>query len=126
MTTLVRASLFLAGFALAQASESPLAGVWRGESICATDAPSCRNETVVYYIKTVPDKPHVLSVQADKIVDGKAITMGSGEWEYDDAAKTLVMGSPQRLWRLMLDGDQIEGTLTLSDGTAFRKMRLRK
>ena len=43
-------------------------------------------ETVAYYIKSVPDKPQVMFVQAD----------------------------------------QIDGVLTLADGTVFRKMTLKR
>ena len=108
------------------AASQPMAGVWRGDSVCATDAPSCRNETVVYYIKSVPDKPQVMFVQADKIVAGKAITMGAGEWEYDATGKTLTLRTEQRSWRLQAAQDQIEGVLTLADGTVFRKMTLKR
>jgi hypothetical protein len=89
MTTLT--VLLMTSFWMSAASQ-PMAGVWRGDSVCATEAPACR-KTVVHYIKSVPDKPQVKFVQAAKIVDGKAITMGAGEWEYDAAAKTLMMAS---------------------------------
>jgi len=108
------------------AAAQPMAGVWRGDSVCATDAPSCRNETVVYYIKSVPDKPQVMFVQADKIVGGKAITMGAGEWECDATGKTLTLRTEERSWRLQFAQDQIEGVLTLADGTVFRKMTLKR
>lgn len=81
---------------------------------------------MVYDIKSVPGKPQVMFVQADKVVDGKAITMGSGEWEYDAAGKTLMLRSAQRSWRLQLAQDRIEGVLTLADGTVFRKMTLKR
>jgi len=60
------------------AEASSVTGTWRGESLCVTDAPACHNESVVYYIKAVPDRPDLVLIRADKIVDGKAITMGSG------------------------------------------------
>jgi hypothetical protein len=96
MTTLTIA--LMPSFWISAASQ-PVVGVWRGDSICTTDAPACHNESVVYYIRSVPDKPQVLFVQADKIVGGKAITMGSGEWELDTAGKTLTLRSEQRSWR---------------------------
>lgn len=117
--------LLMTSFWMSAASQ-PMSGVWRGDSICTTDAPSCQNETVVYYIKSVPDRPRVMFVQADKIVAGKAITMGAGEWEYDAAGKVLMLRSEQRSWRLQLAQDQIEGVLTLADGTVFRKMTLKR
>jgi len=57
---------------LVSAEASSVAGVWRGSSVCVTDAPACHNEDVVYYIKDVPDRPDLVLIQADKIVeDGK-------------------------------------------------------
>src|SRR5947209_6145981 len=112
MTTLT--VLLITSFWMSAASQ-PMAGVWRGDSVCTTDAPFCRNESVVYYIKSVPDKPRVMFVQADNIVAGKAITMGAGE--YDAAGQTLALRSEQRSWRLQLAQDRIEGVLTLADGT---------
>jgi hypothetical protein len=87
---------------------------------------SCRNETVVYYIKNVPDRPDLVIIQADKIVEGKAITMGTGQWQYDRAQHTLEWRMPQQVWLLKVTGNRIDGTLTLSDKTVFRKMTLEK
>lgn len=86
---------------------------------------SCHDEKVIYFIRTISGKPDLMFVRADKIVDGKAITMGTGEWQYDRAKLTPTMRSPQRLW-LLRRRAQIEGTLTLADGTVFRKMKLRQ
>jgi hypothetical protein len=103
-----------------------IAGTWRGESLCATNASACHNEKVVYYIKDVPDRPDVVVIQADKIVDGKAITMGMGEWQHDRAQHTLEWRSPRQVWFLKVTGNRIEGTLTLEDKIVFRKMTLAK
>jgi len=115
--------LLLASTAFA---DSPAAGVWRGEALCTDHASGCRNESVVYYIRDVPDRPGVLFIRADKIVDGQAITMGSGDWQYDRTRRTIEWRMPQRVWLLHVDGNRIEGSLTLTDGTVFRKMTLKK
>src|SRR6266478_5749320 len=70
------------------AIDSPV-GVWRGESLCKGDSPACKDEKVVYYIEAIADKPDSMFIRADKIVDGKAITMGSGPWQYNQAKQTL-------------------------------------
>jgi hypothetical protein len=88
------AALLAGAGLLAQTAGSPL-GVWRGESVCATAAPSCHDEKVVYYIDAIPDKGDQVFVRADKIVDGKAITMGSGPWKYHRAEQTLTMETAQ-------------------------------
>jgi len=107
------------------AADSPV-GIWRGESLCTTDAPSCKNETVVYYIEAIADKPDSMFIRADKIVDGKAITMGSGPWEYNQAKQTLSWQAQQRLWLLNITGKRIDGTLTLPGNVIVRRMTLKK
>ena len=111
---------------LLAAEASGVVGTWRGESACATDAPACRNESVVYYIKEVPNRSDLVSIRADKIVDGQSITMGTGEWKYDSSQHTLEWRTARQAWLLKVIGDHIEGTLTLADGTVFRKMKLEK
>jgi hypothetical protein len=107
-------------------AQSTVAGTWRGESVCVTEASACRNENVVYYIKDVADRPGVVLIQADKIVDGKAVTMGTGEWRHDRDRHTLEWHTGQGVWLLTISGNRMEGTLTLADKTVFRKMMLEK
>lgn len=107
------------------ATDSP-AGVWRGDSLCTSGAPSCKNESVVYYIEAIADKPDTMFIRADKIVDGKAITMGTGQWQYNQAKQTLSWLVDQRLWLLTINGKRIEGTLTLPGNVVFRRMTLKK
>lgn len=73
---------------LMSAEASGVASTWRGKSVCVTDAPACHNESVVYYIKDILDRPDLVLIQADKIIDGKAVTMGTGQWHYDRAQHT--------------------------------------
>ena len=108
----------------AQATADPPLGVWRGESICTSGASTCHDEKVVYYIEAIPDKPDSVSIKADKIVDGQAVTMGSGPWRYDRAKKTLSMGPADRLWLVNIKGKTMEGTLTVSGNVVFRRMTL--
>jgi hypothetical protein len=111
---------------LALAETSGLAGTWRGDSTCMTEASACHDERVVYYIRDVPNRPNQVVVQADKIVDGKPITMGTGEWEYDRAGSTLEWRTPNQVWLLKIKGRRMEGTLKLTDGTIFRNMILER
>jgi hypothetical protein len=117
--------LILISACLCAAGAPPL-GVWRGESLCTTDAPACHNETLVYYIEAVAGQSDAVFIRADKIVDGKAVTMGSGPWKYSEAQQTLSMETSQRLWLLNIKGKKIEGTLTMPDGVVFRRMTLTK
>jgi hypothetical protein len=112
------------GLSLAETSNP--AGTWRGESLCAPGLSTCHDERVVYYIKHVPDRSDVFVIQADKIVNGETITMGTGEWRYDRDANTLEWKMPQQVWLLKIAGGRIEGTLKRTDGTILRKMTLEK
>jgi hypothetical protein len=107
-------------------TNSPI-GVWRGESLCTSSKPSaCKNEKVVYYIEAAANRSDQVMIRADKIVDGQAVTMGEGPWDYDAAKHTLGMGPDGRRWLLKIAGKRIDGTLTMSDGEIFRKMTLTK
>ena len=114
-----------AAVSLASTAEdkSPV-GTWRGESKCATEVASCRDEHVVYYISAAPNRLDQLSIRADKIVDGTAITMGTGPWAYDPTKQTLSLDSNGRLWLLTIRGNHIDGTLTVNGTTVFRRMTL--
>ena len=108
------------------APSSGVAGTWHGESVCATQASACLNERVIYYVKDVPNRPDRVFIQADKIVDGKPITMGSSEWQYDQTRGTLEWKLPRQVWLLKITDGRMEGTLTLTDGTILRNMTLEK
>src|SRR5215467_4012181 len=106
-------------------ADSP-AGTWRGESLCTPEASSsCHDEKVVYYVRTIAGNARAMLVQADKIVDGKAITMGTGPWTYDRERQTLAMDPPETGWLVRIEGKRAEGTLTRG-GVLLRRMSLRK
>jgi hypothetical protein len=109
------------GLALAQ-----VAGVWRGESICASHGGVCVDERVVYYISAIAEKAGVVSIRADKIVNGQAVTMGTSEWILDAEHDTLTWETPRQTWLLKLEGHTIEGILTLADKTVVRRMTLKR
>jgi hypothetical protein len=116
---------FLVAFSLcAWADEASPIGIWRGESKCVADAPACDDEQAVYYITSIPDRPGFVSVRADKIVDGKAITMGTGPWTWDNKQRTLLMEWRGQVWLMTMHGDHMDGKLTMADKTVFRRMSL--
>jgi hypothetical protein len=59
-----------------------LTGTWRGRSICVDRSGGCRDEEVIYRIKQAIGSSDV-SIYADKIVDGKAMDMGTLVFTYD-------------------------------------------
>ena len=101
------------------------AGTWRGNSVCVAKSTACHDETVVYRVQKLPARGNVI-ISADKIVDGKAITMGSLEFHYDQRSKSWLCQYAQGVWRLTVAGAQVNGTLKQPDGTLFRQIALRK
>jgi hypothetical protein len=120
------AVIVLALVALPQTDLDQVVGVWRGESRCVAEHTACVNETVVYYITAVAGKPDVVSIRADKIVNGQAGTMGTSEWKHDVAHHLLTCDTPRQNWLLKIDGNTMSGTLTLADKTLVRRVTLKK
>jgi hypothetical protein len=60
------------------------------------------------------------------VVDGKEIPMGTLNWTYDAAAHALRSESSGAIFDLIIDGYKIEGRLTLSDNTVYRRIHLEK
>jgi len=106
--------------------QTAIAGIWRGQSSCEQKNSACRQETVVYRFSPIQDKPGSFSVSADKIVDNKAVNMGTLEFRYVEDQQALVCEYSQGVWRLSVQGQTIEGTLTRPDGSLFRRVALHK
>lgn len=131
----VRAILFCAlmtawgtaPIARAQADDeaSRFSGTWRGDSICVAKNTACHDEVVVYRIQKLPARDHV-TISADKIVDGRAINMGSLPFQYDQQSQSWVCQYSQGVSRLTVQGAKAEGTLRDPTGTLFRRITLRK
>jgi hypothetical protein len=110
---------------------SNLVGDWEGESVCGEGFPSCRDEHVVYHIAKPPDARGLVSIAADKIVGGKPVPMGVIELKYDAARRTLAgefkNGRFQGVWEFKVEGDAMEGTLTvLPDKKIARRVKVKK
>lgn len=107
-----------------EGAQSKIAGVWRGHSECTDKNSPCHDEVNVYRFTKVEGKSNSFSVTASKIVDGKEIVMGSGEWKYDEKKQTLECEKPPI--RMFVEGDKMEGALTLADGSVYRRIYLKK
>jgi hypothetical protein len=103
-----------------------LTGNWSGESICVVRESACRDERVVYHFGSA-DSSGKVSLQADKIVDGRAIDMGSSLVTYDRVKKTISWSLPNGgAWLFHVNGAAMQGTLTLPPAVLFRNVNLRK
>jgi hypothetical protein len=107
-------------------THAAIVGDWRGESVCVVRDSACHDENSLYHVALVPGKPNVVSLKADKIVDGKPVTMGTGECSHHSLKHTLTCELPKSVMRLTIRGDKMEGTMTLADGTLWRRISLKK
>jgi len=106
-------------------NSSPL-GDWRGESICVVRESACHDEDSLYHVTNLAEKPGWFSIKLDKIVNGKAITMGSMVCSYNTAKQSLNCEFPRGVMRFIISANKMEGTMTLPDGTLWRKLSLMK
>lgn len=104
---------------------SQLVGDWRGESNVQAKNSAAKDEVVIWHIAK-GGEPKKLVVTADKIVDGKAISMGALEFTYDRVQNTIVCENERGIWKLTLNANKLEGTLTLPDQTVLRRVALEK
>lgn len=110
-----------------------IVGIWSGSSVCVDRkaAPACNDEQVVFEISGSAGKPKTVTVKADKVVDGKRVSMGVLEFTHDakSGSWTSEFETPRvhDLWRLTVNRAMLTGTLTSIPSRAIvRKIDLRK
>ena len=114
--------------AYAPASSTPkisdLVGDWSGTSLCQVKPSPCHDESVIFHLSN----PHEnkITIRADKIVDGKAVTMGVGDWTYEKSTGKLVWQIPRGTWMMVVSDNTMDGTLIVPENVVFRKIHLRK
>jgi len=113
----------MTGAALALSVDS-LQGDWRGTSLCQQKNTSCHDEKVVYHL-SAPDSSDNVTVDADKIVDGKPDNMGRVVMHYDEAKHSLHANDSGRIWDFQISGRSMHGTLR-NGNTLIRKVELTK
>lgn len=132
--TLIMATFFVACLAAnrsvtdtngtSETVQAQFLGDWTGESICQVKDSPCHDEKVVYHISK-GGGPDLIVINADKIIDGKAVDMGTLDFKYDAKAETLI-SEQHGHWLFHIKGNKMDGTLTTADGTLFRKISLTK
>ena len=111
------------------AADGPIAqivGTWRGHSECLVANSPCRDEVNVYRVAEIPGKPGIVLMTGSKVVQGREVVMGSGEWKYDVEKHVLSNESSVGTVRHTVDGNKMEGELTLKDKTVYRRIHLKK
>jgi hypothetical protein len=105
---------------------SSVLGDWRGESICVVRESACHDEDSLYHVTKLPEKPGWISMKLDKIVNGKPVTMGAMDCSYSAAKQSLTCEFPRGVMRFSVNENKMEGTMTLPDGSLWRKISLKK
>ena len=65
-------------------------------------------------------------MQADKIVNGEPVNMGTTDCVFAPEKQTLTCELPKGAIHLALRGTRLEGTMNLADGTLWRNISLVK
>ena len=106
--------------------DSPI-GNWRGMSVCQVKPSGCNDEDSLYHFKAIAGKPDEFELQADKIVDGKPITMGTGPCSYNAKGQLACpIAESGAILIFEVKGNEMSGTMTLANGTLWRKLTLKK
>ncbi len=118
---LLVAMLVVALPVVAGADATLLVGTWRGESLCTVKPSACHDEIVVYHVAKAA-RPDVVTITGNKVVDGKEVTMGVFDCTWDAPKKTLSCPIPRGVFVYHVEGRTMRGTLTLTDGSLFRRI----
>lgn len=118
---LVTLSLVARGASGGESSSSAFVGMWQGTSTCVNRqlAPACKDEKVVYDIRN-SEKTGAVTVEADKIVDGKRVPMGELEFSYSSSEgcwrSEFETARVHAAWCLVVKGNKLTGRLRLLPG----------
>ena len=105
--------------ATAPAPKAQILGVWKGTSSCAKvpEAEFCKDETVVYNVIDVPDKPDTVGLRAARVVDDDILPMYELNFTYhaDTGAWASEFERPgfRGVWSYAVQGDEMTGTATI-------------
>lgn len=105
---------------------SAVVGDWRGASTCVVRESACNDEDSLYHFSALANKPDAISLKADKIVDGKPVTMGTGNCDFNSAKREITCPLPSASLSFEVNGEKMTGTMTLANGTLWRKLSLNK
>ena len=112
------------------ATDDPIAGTWKGTSVCQVKDSPCHDEIAVYHATKISGQKSY-KFQMNKIVNGKEQEMGPLVFIYDDTSKTLTAVNEARngskgFWKFMVKDKTMHGTLTINGNTLYRLIDLHK
>jgi hypothetical protein len=106
-------------------------GTWKGTSTCVGNPkyPACKNETVIYEV-TRTDKVDVVTLKADKIVNGERQWMGDLSFTWSEEKKRWISIMESRhgggVWTFHINGKVLDGTLEDPNHDLVRKIAVTK
>ena len=103
-----------------------LLGDWHGTSLCLVKPSACHDEEALYHVKALPKQSGKFSVQADKVVNGKPVVMGTTDCSYDAPKRLLHCEWGRGFLDLTLQGGHLDGSMFLPDKTRWREIKLTK
>jgi len=112
-------------------TDDPIAGTWKGTSICQVKDSPCHDEIAIYHAIKIPGQKSY-KFQMNKMVNGKEEEMGPLVFLYNDTSKTLTAVNQARngsksFWKFTVkDNKTIHGTLTIDGNTLYRVIDLHK
>ena len=97
-------------------TENSFIGSWHGTSICVDRKMdiACRDEEVVYVVKSIPSVRDTVAMEAFKIINGERVSMGilnpiylhgSHEWTFELGARV------HAVWTFQVSDSTLNGTL---------------
>jgi hypothetical protein len=86
---------------------------------------ACVDEKALYHVKKLGQPDHY-SMQADKIVNGEPVNMGTTDCVFASEKEMLTCELPKGAIHLALRGTRLEGNMNLADGTLWRNISLSK
>ena len=121
----MNAPLLIIAIALATTTDDTLSGDWRGDSICVVRNSACVDEKSLYHFKKLGQTDRY-SLQADKIVNGQPVNMGTVDCVFAPEKQALTCELQKGVIHLSLNGTRLEGTMNLADGMLWRNISLAK
>jgi hypothetical protein len=85
---------------------------------------ACHDEEALYHVRGAADGK--LSLQADKIVDGKLEEMGTADCSYNASNNLLHCSFERGYVDLTLREDHLDGAMFLPDKTRWREIKLKR
>lgn len=112
-----------------QQVDDPVAGTWKGTSICQVKDSPCRDEIAIYHAEKLPGGK-AYRLQMNKIMDGKEVEMGPLDFAYNESQQTLIAENSSAkgkgIWHFKITGKTMHGTLTIENNVLYRVIDLHK